>query len=450
MATDPAAYKTQTTEAYDALAAELVPGFDRHFEASARREAKRFLRGLRKDALVLDLGCGGGVASAYFCQRGFSTVSADLSGEMVQECRRRGLENVVQVDLEDLPFCPRAFDAVWAHTSLIHVPKERLARALAGVARVLKPGGTLFVALKEGGSQGYEGQPGTERWFSNYGADEFEQYLPPDLRVVQRSRTDRTHVAFLNFHLRKQTVGRDDIQWPRRVPKHKVRRLYESDARGMLDTDLVDDVGITLLLRCKAILEVAEAREGRVRCPRCARKRRESVIARARDTRDTRDELLTCPTCGWQITWGEYVRSFKRRQLNSGGAAEAFAGYVERYGSARTPQAKMLAIDRLIHEFHFSFQDKPWLPTRSVGPNLIQGKLGDILTFLDELTYGPDAAQEMREQREAWQRNLETNQRYWLGESQDRNAGAQGKKEHQDTEAQARGGKGEEEKGEKG
>ena len=428
---DVSRYKEQTTEAYDQLAADLVTGFDHYFQSSARLEADRFLEGLRQGALVLDLGCGGGVASSYLAQRGCVTVSADLSGEMVRACRRSGLGNVVQLDLEDLPFARQAFDAVWAHTSLIHVPKERLARALEGVARVLKPGGTLFVALREGGSQGYEGQPGTERWFSNYGADEFAQHLPPDLRLVRHSRTDHTRVAFLNLHLRKGTAGREDIKWPRRVPKHKIRRLYESDARGMLDADLVDDVGITLLLRCKAILEVAEAREGRVKCPRCARQRRKTVIPRARQMRDPRDEVLTCPACGWQITWGEYQKSFKRRQLNIGGAAGAFTGYVERYGAAHTPQAKMLAIDRLIHEFHFSLRDKPWLPTRSVGPNLIAGKLGDILRFLDELTYGPDVAQEMQERRIEWQRNLETNQRHMMGAGEDKelNARAQGRRD---------------------
>jgi len=122
---------------------------------------------------------------------------------MVRACQRRGLDHVVRLDLEDLPFACSAFDAVWAHTSLIHVPKERLARALEGGARVLKPGGALFVALREGATEGYEGQPGLERWFSNYGMDEFERHVPAGLRVVARSRTDRKNTSFLNVHLRK-------------------------------------------------------------------------------------------------------------------------------------------------------------------------------------------------------------------------------------------------------
>jgi len=104
MAIDTAVYKRQTTRAYDELAAELVEPFDQHFEAFARLEADQLLAGLHQGALVLDLGCGGGPASSYLSRHGCTTVSADLSEAMVWACRRRGLDNVVRLDLEDLPF----------------------------------------------------------------------------------------------------------------------------------------------------------------------------------------------------------------------------------------------------------------------------------------------------------------------------------------------------------
>ncbi len=210
--------------------------------------------------------------------------------------------------------------------------------------------------------------------------------------------------------------ARSEIRWPPRVPQHKLRRLYEADAQGIVDTELIDDVGITLFVRCQAILEVAEAKEGRVKCPRCARQGETSLIRREHRPGDARDEVLACPRCGWQITWGEYAKSFKRKQLNIGGARESFAGYVERYWAARTPQAKMLAIDRLIHEFHYSYRRQPDLPTRSVGPNLIQGKLGDVLLFLDELTYGPQSTAGVEERRAEWQDTLAANMRAMMGE----------------------------------
>lgn len=186
--------------------------------------------------------------------------------------------------------------------------------------------------------------------------------------------------------------GRDEIEWEKRVPKWKLRRLYESDAQGLLDEELLDEVGFTLLGRCRDILKVESAQQGRVHCARCDRQGQTTLITRPRSKGDPRDVVLTCPVCGWQITWGDYHLSFKRKQLNPGGATTIFAAFVENFPRARTPQAKMMAIDRLIHEFHYSYRSMPDLPTRPVGVNLIEGHLEDVIAFLDELTLGDDSS----------------------------------------------------------
>jgi endogenous inhibitor of DNA gyrase (YacG/DUF329 family) len=204
------------------------------------------------------------------------------------------------------------------------------------------------------------------------------------------------------------TDGRDDITWPHRVRKHKIKRLYESDAQGMLDTELVDDVGISLFVRCESILTIHEAKHNRVKCPRCARQGRTTTIQRLRPGRDPRDELLECPVCDWQLTWGEYALSYKRKQLNSGGAVSAFVRYVRRYRMARTPKEKLLAIDQLIHAFHYSLVRRPELPTRPASVNLIQGKLADVIQFLNELTYGTQSTVGLADNQQSWQDTMET------------------------------------------
>ena len=52
--------------------------------------------------------------------------------------------------------------------------------------------------------------------------------------------------------------------WAPRARPELIRRLYESDAAGLLDGELVDEVGYALLLRCKTIQCVTERR-----CPEC-------------------------------------------------------------------------------------------------------------------------------------------------------------------------------------
>lgn len=198
------------------------------------------------------------------------------------------------------------------------------------------------------------------------------------------------------------SAGRSEIRWSPRVPKWKIRRLYELDAQGILDEELLDDVGFTLLLRCRDIITIDEAKRGRVKCPCCANLRKRTIIERVSQKGDVRDEVIVCPECGWQITWGEYALSFKRKQLNSGGALTAFKRYVREFKAAQGPQQKMLAIDRLIHEFHYSLRAQPDLPCRPVGVNLIQGKLMDVVQFLDELTYGKQTTEGLEENRAVW------------------------------------------------
>jgi SAM-dependent methyltransferase len=202
MAPDPADYKRQTMHAYNGLAAEVVPGFEQFFERYGRLEADHFLAHLDPGGVILDLGCGPGSASRYFAARGYTPLSADLSAAMVRECRCRGLERVIRLDLEALPFRQRSLDAIWAHTSLLHIPKARLARALEGLKAILRPGGAIFIALIQGAGEGYQGQPGAERWFSYFQAGEFESYLPAGLTVVRRSQTECKSVTFLGAHLR--------------------------------------------------------------------------------------------------------------------------------------------------------------------------------------------------------------------------------------------------------
>ena len=194
-------YRKRTMEAYDMMASELADGYDHHFETYARLEAEHFLAKLSKGGGILDLGCGAGSASSYFAQQGYQPVSVDLSAAMLKECKSRGLTNLVRLNLELLPFPNCCFDGVWAHTSLLHIPKHQLVNVMGSLGKILKLGGVLFVAVREGDKEGYEGQPGMDRWFADYQANEFESYIPREYSVGRCNRIDRHRVVFLNYHL---------------------------------------------------------------------------------------------------------------------------------------------------------------------------------------------------------------------------------------------------------
>ena len=209
----------------------------------------------------------------------------------------------------------------------------------------------------------------------------------------------------------REDPNRRDVRWSPRVAKAKVRRLYESVAAGFWDAELIDDVGMTLYMRCRDILKIHRVQKERlVTCPRCERAGTETLIARG-----GREDEMTCPACGWSMTWHAYHRTFQRRQLNPGGAVEFFRGFVERWERARDPRTRMLAIDRLIHEFHYSCRQQPDRPTRSVAVNFISGKLTDVVAFLDDLS-GLDLPEDIRRTEQAWRQKHEATWPGRLGE----------------------------------
>ena len=50
--------------------------------------------------------------------------------------------------------------------------------------------------------------------------------------------------------------------WAPRVPKALIRRFYETDAKGIYDEELIDEVGYALLARCQSFITANLARAG--------------------------------------------------------------------------------------------------------------------------------------------------------------------------------------------
>lgn len=179
--------------------------------------------------------------------------------------------------------------------------------------------------------------------------------------------------------------------WAPRVAQAPIRRLYELDAQGIVDDELIDTVAYALLARCESFIAATDAAEGRVHCPRCA-----AIVPRA--------DLLRCP-CGWALPWTDYFDTIQHRQLSGAlPVREQFAAYVHDLPLAHGPREKMLLIDRLIHGFHYYYKDNA--PTRPVAVNLIEGRMSEVVAFLDGLSAGAGSTPEMRENRAAWEANL--------------------------------------------
>ena len=98
---------------------------------------------------ILDLGCGGGHVSFTVAPHAREIIAYDLSAEMLaavgKEAADRGLATIrtEQGVAEALPFADASFDFVFTRFSAHHW--NDLAAGLAGMRRVLKPGGLAIV-----------------------------------------------------------------------------------------------------------------------------------------------------------------------------------------------------------------------------------------------------------------------------------------------------------------
>jgi hypothetical protein len=187
------------------------------------------------------------------------------------------------------------------------------------------------------------------------------------------------------------------IHWAPKVPRAKIRRLYETDAQGIMDEEQIDDVGWALWQRCESILTVTAAHYGRVRCPSCA-----ALIERVSPWAD--GEMVVCAACSWQIAWAAYHQTYRGKQLFGANAIGVFDAFHRDFPEARAANIKMLLIDQLIHAFHVGLTELG----RPVGANLIEGSLGEVIRFLDALTNDGASAAGLGDSRTEWRRELDS------------------------------------------
>ena len=103
---------------------------------------RRLLKPSPGDAIV-DLGCGSGRSLVWNHASGATIVGIDVAPYFAQEALERG--DLVLGDLRRLPFADGAFGKGYALDVFEHLSREALADVLAEIARVIRPGGRVFV-----------------------------------------------------------------------------------------------------------------------------------------------------------------------------------------------------------------------------------------------------------------------------------------------------------------
>jgi 2-polyprenyl-6-hydroxyphenyl methylase / 3-demethylubiquinone-9 3-methyltransferase len=94
------------------------------------------------DAVLVDLGCGGGLLAPHVAPLGYRHVGLDLVASSLAVAREHGVTPVL-ADVARLPLADGCADAVSAGEILEHVSDP--ARVIGEACRILRPGGTLVL-----------------------------------------------------------------------------------------------------------------------------------------------------------------------------------------------------------------------------------------------------------------------------------------------------------------
>lgn len=128
--------------------------------------------GLDARSRVLEIGCGTGLFTAMFAQSGARIVAVDLSGELLQKARQRGLPPQ-QVRFIEKRFEECAvegpFDAVIGSSVLHHLD---LLPSCLKIISLLKPGGTMAFAEPNMLNPQVFAERKFRKWFPYISADE--------------------------------------------------------------------------------------------------------------------------------------------------------------------------------------------------------------------------------------------------------------------------------------
>ena len=158
-----------------------------YYESTARVDSGTFLHPmleyLNKGATVLDVGCGSGRDLLWLKNSGFVPTGLEKAKSLAKLANSHSQCPVLVGDFFTFEFEKYGFDAVTLIGSLVHIEASELKTILLRVLMSLKPGGILFISLKEGiGKEILE----DGREFQLWQKDELDKiFLELDLSVLK-------------------------------------------------------------------------------------------------------------------------------------------------------------------------------------------------------------------------------------------------------------------------
>lgn len=166
----------------------------------------KFQDKLQKDASILDFGCGSGRDTKYFLNQGYNVEAIDGSEELCKLASAHTGITVKHMLFQELEEVDK-YDAIWACSSILHLPYVELVDVMKKMVIALKDNGLIYTSFKYGTFEGMR----NGRYFIDMTEESLEKLLQ-DVRgltveetwVTSDVRPGRGEEKWLNLFLRKK------------------------------------------------------------------------------------------------------------------------------------------------------------------------------------------------------------------------------------------------------
>ena len=150
---------------------------------------------VKPGSLILDIGCGVGIAMSVLAKKGFRIVGVEVSPKMAEFAKRRNPgSDVIVGDFLDTEFGDK-FDAVLAFAFVHLFPKKEISKIFDKIKTILKPGGVALLSSTES-SESKEGVYAKEDFGKEY--KRFRKFW-----TEQELRESLTRAGFKELALKK-------------------------------------------------------------------------------------------------------------------------------------------------------------------------------------------------------------------------------------------------------
>lgn len=166
----------------------------------------KFISKLQKGDYILDFGCGSGRDTRHFLDKGFKVDAIDGSEELCKLASDYTGIEVKHMLFQELNDTDK-YDAIWACSSILHLPHNELRSVLQKMVKALKNNGIIYTSFKYGTHEGIR----NGRFFSDFTKESFDEFIRDmdQMQVVEHwltcdVRPDREDEKWLNLLVKKE------------------------------------------------------------------------------------------------------------------------------------------------------------------------------------------------------------------------------------------------------